>query len=447
MLSLIERLKTKIRDTYTHEQRKWDLLPILFFCFLIFFIPYSTFDWDSYVRWADKMREMTLSNIYMHSAVNYMPINIFGIYAWQLICGWLNWDLRSHFHFIKIFPMLFDVATVALLYRFAKKYSASLLTVAILFLPNLAFHYNSFVWGQFDGIYTFFVLLSAYFILNKRPIWAFLAFVLALNSKIQAVIFWPALISFVWLHIFQTEKRSVWTFAKTITVSTLFGLAIQILLFMPFTATSPFEIIRLVLARSVSLSTWVTFNADNFWTLIGVPSMTVSDTERWVGGITYHTWGYLLFVIATGLIFLPLLGYFLAYYFPKQLKALHVPAISFDKVPEQVLAQIFSLILYIQGLSFFYFLTQMHERYSHPAIVFAGLFAVLSRKKMIFILTCLAYVINLERIQRVWATTFDLSQISWIGQFSALLYLISLVLAFRYLYALYLDHSPRKRSR
>lgn len=418
-----------------------------FFCFLIFFIPYSTFDWYSYVVWAGQIRSIGFANIYHYHYVNYMPLNMYAINAWQAVCAWLQRDLTANVHFIKLYPMVFDTVTVMLLYRFARKYQASLLTVALLFLPNIAFQFNSFIWGQFDGVYTFFVLLSAHFVLKKQPIWAFVAFVLALNSKIQAIIFWPALISFVWLYIYHGQLSEGWKFLKTVLVSTMLGIGLQILLFAPFTGTSELGIIRLVLERSVSLSKWVTYNADNFWALLGVPSMVAVDTHAWVFGVSYRIWGYGLFTLVTAVAFLPVASYIMVAAFPRLSRKWKLPTRTLHSLPEAVIVQLFALILYIQGLSFFFFLTQMHERYSHPTIVFAGLFAILSRQKIIFFVTCLAYFINLERVQKIWGATIDFNQISWISQFSGLLYLIGLLLAIKYLYNLFLTHSSQKSSR
>jgi Gpi18-like mannosyltransferase len=447
MISLLRRLKTHLIDPSLHEQRKWDLLVIGFYAFLMFFIPSQSFDWDSYVRWAEHIRLIGLENIYQYWAVNYMPINIFAIHLWQLFCESQGYVLNQWFHLLKIYPMLFDAATVLLLFRFAKRWKASLLTVAVLFLPNLAFQYNSFIWGQFDTIYTFFILLSLYCILKKQPLAAFLAFFLALNGKIQAIIFFPALVSFAWLYIYQGTKDAILRAGKTVGLGLVIAVIAQYVLLAPFRGTPPLMILDLIVSRSASLSTWITLNANNFWILIGVPSMALEDTTTWIAGQTYHTWGLWMFLASTVLTFLPLLISFGAD-IPALAGVLRKLKLSVVPVREWAVGrviQLMALVCYLQAMSFFYFLTQMHERYSHPALAFAGLFALFSRRKAIFVLTCAAYLLNLEMVAQNWHQTFALDQISWIGQFSAALFLIALLLALRSLFGLYLGDIQQKR--
>lgn len=456
MIQIWRKLQNYLFEQESHVQRKWDALVVAFYAFLALFLPYSTFDWDSYVRWANQIRVLGLENIYHYQYVNYMPFNVFAIHLWQLLCASMNWDLVGYFQMIKIYPMIFDALTVLLLFRFAKRYQASLLTVAVLFLPNIAIQYNSFIWGQFDSVYAFFALLAGYFILKKQPTAALVAFVFAMNAKIQAIIFLPTLISFIWLFIFQPRKAAVkeslrtalFGFLEVLVKAAGIGVVLQFALLLPFRGTLPLKVLTLIVERSASLSTWVTFNADNFWTLIGVPSMKVSDVAIWQMGMSYHSWGLGLFVVASCLTFLPLLGLFLSgfQWFQSLFSRSHIPLVRPAQLGEKQVAQMFALVCYLQSLSFFFFLTQMHERYSHPTLVFAGLFAIISRKKTLFLITCLAYLINLEQVDLYWKHLIDLSKISWIGQLSAALFLIGLVLALASLYRLYLAQADRKRA-
>lgn len=419
-----------------HEFRKWQLFVVAFFVFLCFFLPVATFDSGSYVVWSQYIQEHGLAHIYELVYVNYMPLNIFALQIWQVVCSWLGWDLANHFQYIKIYPLLFDCATVLLMLSFARKYKASLLTVALLFLPNVAFLYNSLIWGQFDSIYTFFVLLSIWLILEKKATLALLAFFLAMNAKIQAIIFLPALLIFLWLYVFQKGKD--WLgFLLAALRAVAICLLVQGLFFLPFSATPPQEIIQLVIQRSAALSTYVTFNADNWWALLGVPSVSTLDTELWLAGITYRHWGVLLLGVMTLLSFLPFAGIFLQQNCGRFLAAVKVRLPAINSFTDREWTEMIALLFYLQSLSFFYFFTQMHERYSHPALAFAGLFAVLARKKALFFLTCLAYLGNLERINLFWKDAIDLSGISWISQASAALFLMGLALALGYLYALY----------
>ena len=75
-----------------------------------------------------------------------------------------------------------------------------------LFVP--AVFMNSALWGQCDIIYTSFVLLSFYFVLDDRYGMAFIFYGVALSFKLQAIFFLPFLI----ILYFKTRKFSLINF-------------------------------------------------------------------------------------------------------------------------------------------------------------------------------------------------------------------------------------------
>lgn len=50
------------------------------------------------------------------------------------------------------------------------------------------------------------------------------------------------------------------------------------------------------------------------------------------------------------------------------------------------------------SLIFFFFNTEMHERYSHPALIFLALYSVYTGRYLVYVITSLAYIINLESV-------------------------------------------------
>ena len=65
----------------------------------------------------------------------------------------------------------------------------------VLFLPN--FILNSCVWAQCDSIFSFFVLLSCYYLYRKNEKKSIIYFTLAFCFKIQAIFFLPVLIIYL----------------------------------------------------------------------------------------------------------------------------------------------------------------------------------------------------------------------------------------------------------
>ena len=104
---------------------------------------------------------------------------------------------------IKALSVIFDIALGLVAVAIVKKQAGRAWTRPKLFfvftvvfiIPTVIL--NSSAWAQADSIYTAFVLLSLYFILQDRPTAASIAFSVALSFKLQAVFFLPALIGYI----------------------------------------------------------------------------------------------------------------------------------------------------------------------------------------------------------------------------------------------------------
>ena len=60
--------------------------------------------------------------------------------------------------------------------------------------------------------------------------------------------------------------------------------------------------------------------------------------------------------------------------------------------------KLFFLSLTLVTLIFFYFNTEMHERYIHPAILFSAIYAILAKDYIMYILLSLAYTLNMAKV-------------------------------------------------
>jgi hypothetical protein len=77
------------------------------------------------------------------------------------------------------------------------------------------------------------------------------------------------------------------------------------------------------------------------------------------------------------------------------------------------------------SLSFFFFNTQMHERYSHPAMIFLFFYAAFSKQFGPYILVSIAYLLNMERILLYF--TVPHHTVIFSPEFSAALFLAGLL--------------------
>ena len=99
-----------------------------------------------------------------------------------------------------------------------------------------------------------------------------------------------------------------------------------------------------------------------------------------------NRWGFILFCIAS---------FFALFHFAKSYFRLFFQKIKLDFSLEKALLSA-SLI----PLIFFFFNTQMHERYSHPAFIFLVSYAILYKKFIPYFTGSLAHFLSLEYIHR-----------------------------------------------
>ncbi len=104
---------------------------------------------------------------------------------------------------VKTLSLVFDIALGLMAVAIVKRYQGKTWTKPRLFfvfslvfiIPTVLL--NSSAWAQADSIYAAFVLLSLYFMLKDRPMWASILFSIALCFKLQAVFFLPVLIGYL----------------------------------------------------------------------------------------------------------------------------------------------------------------------------------------------------------------------------------------------------------
>jgi hypothetical protein len=99
-------------------------------------------------------------------------------------------------------------------------------------------------------------------------------------------------------------------------------------------------------------------------------------------------------------------------------------------------AEQFMLSAALVAVIFFFFPTQMHERYSHPALLFAGAYFVISKRWVIFLFISYAYIMNLESLDKCWKLD-NYKTFAFDARLISVLYAISLVYG---TYRLYKDY-------
>ena len=351
---------------------------ILLFLSSFFWMPDTGFfgDIGCWKNWACAILDGGIGKAYQHPDINYHPLFLYVLKGYAILFG-DQYGIYTHINILKCFVFLFDISAVALIAFYLKKLKLNpLLSLFILFNP--AFWYDTILWGQIDTIHTFFCFAAIILILENKPIVGALIWVLALLVKLQAIIFVP-LLAILLIPVYL-EKPNV------LIKSIIGGLMLILLFISPFIMNGEIHNLWRVVTGAVGSYPYISLHAYNFWHIIfpGKDLMWVSDQTNYFF-MSLKNYGLLLYILALLFSLYPIGSFIL-----KNKKS--VAAFSLSK-------EFISMLFLSTGLiclDFFFFNTQMHERYVHPAILFFGIAAILSRKYIPFIIISIAYFLNLD---------------------------------------------------
>ena len=333
----------------------------MFFAFIIRFIlfpiPGYEVDLNTFSSWFGTAAQYGPRIFYnVVSWCDYPPFNVYIFWGLGSIANTYSiFGTPQMFYLIKLLPSLFDIATTAVIFVYLRKqtkFSTSLL-VAILYVFNPAIIINSAVWGQFDSIYTFFLLASITLFLSSKPKLSIVFLVISLLTKPQSIAIAP-------LMVFLIFKKYGW---KTLLTSLLAGIVTAFVVIIPFEWNNPIVFLSNIYFGALEGYAYTSVNAFNFWAFGGL----------WVRETTI--------LFATGwLLFVALVGFVL---FTVQ-KRFHIS--------EQLLVLFSAFILFF---GFFMLPTRIHERYLFPALSMLALsIPFLKKMRPIYIVLSFTCFIN-----------------------------------------------------
>jgi len=396
----------------------WGKILLLYAPFVILLIILKTKEGYSYdmwcwSEWAKIIFTDGLTHIYK-SWTDYLPLYQYILFFFGKIQGSVE-TIVDNIHKLKTLTMFFELGSTLILFKilenkFKDTYKAVLFS--LFYFLNLAVLYNSMIWGQVDGIMTFFVFGSVIFGYHKKPFFSLLFIVLAINMKLQAIIFLPVIAALLLPLAFDKSqtKRLIYTIVGV-------GI-IQFLIFFPFIYSGDFSKLWNVITSSAGRYPIVSMNAYNVWYFLVESPINTYDSIVFLG-ITYHAWGLILFFVTS---------FFALLHFLKPL-ILNI----FKKIKVEYSHKKLLISCALIPLLFFFFNTQMHERYVHPALIFLAVYAMLYNRPFVFILGSIACFLNMERVLRVFQTN-NYHTLVFTPWFIACLYLLVIVLLFLDLY-------------
>lgn len=331
--------------------------------FLLFPLPGYKLDLTTYQAWFQTAANIGLRTFYdPPNWCDYPPLNIYFFWGFGSLAKTLSlFGTPAMVYLVKLVPNLFDTATALLIFAFVRKrldFKMALLATA-LYAFNPAVILNAAVWGQYDAIYTFFLVLSLMLALASKPELSATTFTLGILTKPQGIALAP-LIAFLILKKFRLQWQRLLT--------SLIAAAVTVfVVIIPFEWSNPITFLTNIYFGAYGGYAVTSVNAFNLWALAGF----------WVPDTNFYAIGWILFASVTGF-------------------TLYVLHRRFEASGEILV--LFSAFLLL--FSFFMLPTRIHERYLFPTMSFlALLFPFLKKARSLYLTltaTCLvnqAYVL------------------------------------------------------
>jgi Gpi18-like mannosyltransferase len=226
-----------------------------------------------------------------------------------------------------------------LIYVFVRKrldFKSALLAAA-LYAFNPAVIFNAAVWGQFDAIYTFLLVLSLILALTSKPELSAVTYILGVLAKPQSIALLP-------LIVFLILKKKGW---RRLLTSILAGAATLFAVIIPFEWSNPITFLTDIYFGAYGGYEVTSVNAFNMWALGGL----------WVPDGNLFIVGWILFVTFATF-------------------TLYVLYKRFNTSSEML--TLFSAFMLFFG--FFMLPTRIHERYLFPALSILALMVLFLKK-------------------------------------------------------------------
>jgi Gpi18-like mannosyltransferase len=337
---------------------------VLFVSFLVRLVLFPQkgypIDTGDFASWFNTATENGIRPFYnLAGFADYPPFNVYIFWFFGSLAKAVSINIQT---MIKLVPNLFDLATAALIYFFVRKQSSFkfALVATMLYAFNPAVIFNAAVWGQFDAVYTFFLVLSLIFALKSKPELSALTFALGLLTKPQGIALLP-------LIIFLIYKKGG---LKKLLISAAVFTSTVFLVILPFEWTNPVTFLTKIYFGAYGQYSYTSINAFNLWGLYG---LWVSDVKTtFFGLVNLDVLGWILFGTFAA---------FTMYFLNKRFKA-----------SNEFLAIFAAFLLFF---AFFMLPTRIHERYLFPAIsVLALMFPLIKRARPLYMVLTATLLIN-----------------------------------------------------
>jgi hypothetical protein len=389
-----------------------DLAEILIFFFtVLLFLPTTGLDGDRtcWIGWSMFFSSSPFTKVYSSGYINYPP---FFLYFLKLFSFVFNSEgaIKANINWLKTVAFIFDLLPLVVMFRFFRN-STYLSWTKYLLLFNIGYLYNSLYWGQVDSIHNAFIAMACLY-LYSRPLLAAALIVFAVNSKLQTISILPVF-AIAFIPYVRSDKYNILRLAAA-------GIITQVIILSPFILFGGLRELAKMAVSSVGYYPVLSMNAFNFWYLVIPGDLVTISSKLPFMGISYQTWGMLLFFGAAIFVILPLF------------------ILSLTKTKDQLnnhnSIAFLALTAGLTILIFFYFNTEMHERYSHGAMILFFIYGAFTKRMDLFLLTSVVYLLSMDLVLK--ALNLDYTHFYFQPVFLSCFYLIIILLALSRLYNL-----------
>lgn len=333
-------------------------------------LPSFKIDMTDWQAWAGRMVELGPTHFYSPDYfADYFPGYLYILWGigivYKLIYPAANFFSENFAIILKFITTLFDMATAFIIFRIVSNYQKKSwgILASIFYLANPALIFNSSVWGQIDGILTFFSVLAFYYLLEmKSSVQGSLSLATALLIKPQALAAFPIFFT----RLIKTSKP------KSFVIVILILAALPLLISWPFFLDNPIFGLFQLLKKTAAGYQYTSLYAFNFWSIIG---WWQSDSKLWLF-IPYQVWGLILYLLAQVLIIIPLI-----------------------KKPDH---KLFYFAVALSLFAFFLFPTRVHERYLFPFFAFSIVSIFIYQNKLLLINYMLLSILHFVNLWYVY---------------------------------------------
>lgn len=309
-------------------------------------------DQNLFVQWMNALRQYGLGTVYIHDPnINYPPLFLLFMQGYAGLLHGFGITIQAGQLSFKLLLIVLDlVAGIAVFsWSLGKEKTVVRWVLLCIFVLNPALIVNSSIWGQVD-ILNGMLMAGALLTLLASPVLAGILFALALLTKLQAIVIAPVFGFYLLKCLWQRNMKPL--------LHMITGVLIPLIIVtIYFASHSGLQaMFKSAYMSAVGLYTQVTLNALNIWFYVVGTIPTTNDTQKLWNFISLRNLGFallLLAVIYTG--------------------------IYIWKCRTMTTAILLKAGVWI-SFAFFMLPTEIHERYSIPALILVLLVTMLDRK-------------------------------------------------------------------